>query len=134
MGIKGVIFDLDGVLCSTDECHYLAWKELADSLGIPFDETINRRLRGVSRMESLDIILQAAGRAFSSREKQALAARKNERYRRLLMKLTPADLPGGVRQPWMSCGEGGCGLRWAPPAKTRRLFCRGWGLKTGSTQ
>ena len=63
MGIKGVIFDLDGVLCSTDECHYLAWKELADSLGIPFDETINRRLRGVSRMESLDIILQAAGRA-----------------------------------------------------------------------
>ena len=97
MGIKGVIFDLDGVLCSTDECHYLAWKELADSLGIPFDETINRRLRGVSRMESLDIILQAAGRAFSSREKQALAARKNERYRRLLMKLTPADLPGGVR-------------------------------------
>lgn len=54
---EGVIFDLDGVICFTDHYHYLAWKALADSLGIDFDETKNDRLRGVSRMESLEIVL-----------------------------------------------------------------------------
>lgn len=54
----GVIFDLDGVICFTDKYHYLAWKTVADKLGIYFDEVINNRLRGVSRMESLEIILE----------------------------------------------------------------------------
>ena len=58
--IKGVIFDLDGVICSTDELHYLAWKKLADSIGVYFDRQINSRLRGVSRIESLDIILESS--------------------------------------------------------------------------
>lgn len=53
---KGIIFDLDGVVVSTDDCHYRAWKFLADAEGIPFDRTVNERLRGVSRMESLQII------------------------------------------------------------------------------
>ena len=56
--MKAIIFDLDGVICSTDRYHYLAWKALADKLDIPFDEKDNERLRGVSRMESLDIILE----------------------------------------------------------------------------
>ena len=56
--IIGVIFDLDGVIVSTDNCHYLAWKRMADEEGIYFDRTINERLRGVSRMESLEIILE----------------------------------------------------------------------------
>ena len=56
--MKAIIFDLDGVICSTDHYHYLAWKSLADDLNIPFDEKDNERLRGVSRMESLDIILE----------------------------------------------------------------------------
>ena len=59
-GIRGGIFDLDGVLCSTDEYHYRAWKSLADSLGIAFDRKENCRLRGVSREESLEIILERA--------------------------------------------------------------------------
>ena len=54
---EAVVFDLDGVICHTDHYHYLGWKSVADDLGIPFDETINNRLRGVSRMESLDIVL-----------------------------------------------------------------------------
>ena len=58
MKYKAVIFDLDGVICFTDEYHYLAWKQLADKLSIPFDRTINERLRGVSRMDSLEIILE----------------------------------------------------------------------------
>ena len=58
MNIKAVIFDLDGVIVSTDQYHYKAWKQLADKEDIPFDETINNQLRGVSRMESLEIILK----------------------------------------------------------------------------
>lgn len=58
--IDTIIFDLDGVICSTDHYHYLAWKKLSDELHISFDEKDNEKLRGVSRMESLDIILEKA--------------------------------------------------------------------------
>ena len=58
MKYKAIIFDLDGVVVSTDNCHYEAWKQLADEEGIYFDRTINERLRGVSRMESLEIVLE----------------------------------------------------------------------------
>ena len=75
---EGVIFDLDGVLCSTDEYHYRAWKSLADSLGIAFDRTVNRRLRGVSREESLEIVLEKAGKEYSAEEKRQLCSQKNE--------------------------------------------------------
>lgn len=97
MKYKGIIFDLDGVLCSTDEYHYQAWKALADRLRIPFDRERNNLLRGVSRMESLDIILEKADRPFTDAEKTALATEKNDLYRRLLGNMTPADLPSGVR-------------------------------------
>jgi len=59
---KGVIFDLDGVICSTDRYHYQAWKALADKIGVPFDEEVNHRLKGVSRMDSLEIILENGNR------------------------------------------------------------------------
>ncbi len=95
---KGVIFDLDGVICFTDRYHYLAWKTLADSLGIAFDAKKNDRLRGVSRMESLDIILEGTGTAFSDAEKQALADKKNSLYRELLQTMTPNDLSAEVRE------------------------------------
>ncbi|MBR4067950.1 MAG: beta-phosphoglucomutase [Clostridia bacterium] len=95
--IQGVIFDLDGVIVSTDNCHYLAWKRMADEEGIPFDRTINERLRGVSRMESLSIILEKAAREYSEEEKQAMAARKNGYYVELIGSLTPDDmLPGAL--------------------------------------
>ena len=70
---KAVIFDLDGVICFTDKYHYQAWKMLADRLGIYFDEKINDRLRGVSRMASLEIILERATREYSPEEKEAFA-------------------------------------------------------------
>ena len=78
MKYKGIIFDLDGVICSTDEYHYRAWKQLADRIGVPFDRTVNNRLRGVSRMESLEIILEKSPVAYSEAEKQAMADEKNE--------------------------------------------------------
>ncbi|MDO5144982.1 MAG: beta-phosphoglucomutase [bacterium] len=97
MKYKGIIFDLDGVICSTDEYHYLAWKALADRLGIPFDRTINNRLRGVSRMESLEIILEKAEQSYTDAEKLAFAEEKNTLYRQLLANMSPADLTDEVR-------------------------------------
>lgn len=95
--IKGVIFDLDGVIVSTDNCHYQAWKRMADEEGIPFDRTINERLRGVSRMESLSLILEKADKEYSEEEKQAMASRKNGYYAELIRGLTPEDmLPGAM--------------------------------------
>ena len=95
--IKAVIFDLDGVIVSTDDCHYRAWKKRADEEGIYFDREINNRLRGVSRMASLDIVLERADKEYSESEKQALAERKNNYYKELICELTPGDiLPGAM--------------------------------------
>lgn len=95
--IRGVIFDLDGVIVSTDDCHYRAWKRMADEEGIYFDRTINERLRGVSRMESLQIILERASKAYTDDQKLAMATRKNSYYVELIGSLTPADiLPGAA--------------------------------------
>lgn len=95
--IYAIIFDLDGVICSTDWYHYLAWKSLADRLGIYFDEEINRQLRGVSRMESLEIVLGRHSSDYSAEEKMALAAEKNEIYKSYLSSITPGDLSKEVR-------------------------------------
>ena len=95
--IYAIIFDLDGVICSTDQYHYLAWKALADRLGIYFDEEINRQLRGVSRMESLEIVLGKHSSDYSAEEKMALAAEKNEIYKSYLASMTPGDLSKEVR-------------------------------------
>lgn len=93
MKYKAVIFDLDGVICHTDRSHYLAWKKLADSLNIPFDEQINNRLRGVSRLDSLDIILEKSTQRYTDNEKKAFAEEKNKVYQELLNSMTPEDLP-----------------------------------------
>lgn len=92
MKYKGIIFDLDGVICSTDEYHYQAWKALADRLSIPFDRERNNLLRGVSRMESLNIILEKSEIAYTEEEKLAFAEEKNNTYRQLLARMSTADL------------------------------------------
>ncbi len=97
MKYKGIIFDLDGVICSTDEYHYLAWKALADRLGIPFDRERNNLLRGVSRMASLDIILEKSEKTYTDEEKAAFAEEKNTTYRQLLGRMSPADLSDDVK-------------------------------------
>ncbi len=83
--IKGIIFDLDGVIVSTDQYHYQAWKKIADEMKIYFDEKINHRLRGVGRMESLEIILeQYHGDPLTQNRKNVLAEEKNNIYKSLL--------------------------------------------------
>ena len=96
--IKAFIFDLDGVIVFTDKFHYLAWKQMADSMGIYFDEEINHRLRGVSRMDSLEIILERyEGEPLSDERKQELCAYKNGIYRDYLATMTPDDVKQEVR-------------------------------------
>ena len=99
MQFQAIIFDLDGVICFTDEYHYRAWKAMADDMGIPFDRTVNNRLRGVSRMASLDIILEKyEGPALSQAEKEKLAQQKNDIYRESLKEMSPADLSAEVKE------------------------------------
>lgn len=109
--IKGVIFDLDGVIVSTDEYHFRAWNQLAESEGIAFSRSDNERLRGVSRMESLDIILEKATKEYSDDEKVEMATRKNEIYRELLKNLTPDDILPGVSD--LLAGLRGRGIKMA---------------------
>lgn len=96
--LKCVIFDLDGVLVSTDELHYEAWKAIAKKLGVPFSREDNMRQRGVSRMESLEVVLEKCHHAFTREEKKALATEKNNLYRSMLSGLSPTDVLEGVRE------------------------------------
>ena len=99
MQYKAVIFDLDGVLVFTDKYHYLAWKSLADRLGIPFSKEDNDRLRGVSREESLDIILEKyRGEAISLQQKEEYLKEKNDIYRSSLGSMTGDDVSPMVRE------------------------------------
>jgi len=95
--MQAVIFDLDGVIVSTDQYHFLAWKAMADEEGIYFDERINERLRGIGRMESLEIILEQAHKSYTEAEKLELTQRKNQYYVNFLKEnLTPDDILPGV--------------------------------------
>ncbi len=94
--VKAVIFDLDGVLVTTDELHFAAWKTLAERIGIKnFTRADNARQRGVSRMASLEVVLEKSDREFSDEEKTALAEEKNKMYVESLSALSRSDvLPG----------------------------------------
>lgn len=129
MKYKAIIFDLDGVICFTDHYHFLAWKALADSLNIPFDETKNDRLRGVSRMASLEIVLEDYhGPALSEAEKGNLAEKKNDLYRTLLQSMTPADLSDEVRSTLDSLRAEGVKLAIGSSSKNTPLILERIGL------
>jgi beta-phosphoglucomutase len=95
---KGVIFDLDGVIVTTDEYHYQAWRQIADEIGVPFDRKANERLRGVSRMDCMEIVLEKMPGRYSSAEKEALAEKKNATYRAMLSQLSPDNCFEGAKQ------------------------------------
>lgn len=129
MGIKGVIFDLDGVIVFTDKFHYQAWKKAADELGVYFDEKINNRLRGVSRMESLEIILENYhGEPLSGEEKERIAAQKNETYRELLRTMTPADVTEEVRNTLAELRRMGIRLAVGSSSKNAKFILERVGL------
>lgn len=126
---KAIIFDLDGVICHTDHYHYLAWKQLADRLGIEFDEKINNRLRGVSRMDSLEIILEKwDGEPFSEEEKLRFAEEKNEIYKELLKKMSTKDLSNEVKETLEQLRAGGLLLSIGSSSKNTRFILGQIGL------
>ena len=130
MKYQAVIFDLDGVICSTDRYHYLAWKELADRLGIYFDEEINNKLRGVSRMESLEIILQQSkvGNDYTIREKEKFADEKNEIYKKFLLNMSENDLSHEVKETLIKLKDKGLLLAIGSSSKNAMFILRQLGL------
>ncbi len=97
MKIKACIFDLDGVIVDTAKYHYLAWKALADKLGFEFTKEHNERLKGVSRMDSLEILLEIGGVSLSQEEKEKYAAEKNTLYVSFIEQMKPDEILPDVR-------------------------------------
>ncbi len=128
--IKAVIFDLDGVIVSTDDCHYRAWKRMADEEGIYFDMEINNRLRGVSRTASLDIVLEMADREYSEDEKQALAEKKNNYYKKLICELTPNDILPGAMETLEELKKNGIKIAIGSSSKNTPIILKQIGLDT----
>lgn len=126
--MKAIIFDLDGVICHTDEYHYQAWKAMADSMGIPFDREINNRLRGVSRMASLEIILEQYKGELSQAEKETLATQKNELYKDSLKNMSPADLSGEVKATLETLRDRGYKLAIGSSSKNTPFILQQLGL------
>jgi beta-phosphoglucomutase len=94
--IRACIFDLDGVIVDTAKYHFIAWRELAAELGFEFTEDHNERLKGVSRMTSLEILLEVGGIKLDEEQKLKLAAQKNDRYVSYIEKMTPDEILPGV--------------------------------------
>lgn len=128
MRYKAIIFDLDGVICHTDQYHYMAWKRVADDLGIYFDETINNRLRGVSRMESFEIILERYDGKMSEEDKIRYTAEKNEVYKTLLKNMSPTDLDGEIKETLDALREKGIKLAIGSSSKNAKFILGQLGL------
>jgi beta-phosphoglucomutase len=105
--IKACIFDLDGVIVDTAVYHYRAWKRLANELGFDFTEEDNEKLKGVSRVQSLELILQWGHITKTASEKEELAARKNDWYVEMISHMTPAEISPGARAFLEACRAAG---------------------------
>lgn len=119
---KAFIFDLDGVICFTDKYHFLAWKALADKLGISFDEKVNDKLRGVSRMASLEIILEKSNVQYTQEQKESFAEEKNANYRKLLNNMKPSDISDDVRETLVTLKKLGYKLAIGSSSKNTPLI------------
>ena len=105
--IKACIFDLDGVIVDTAVYHYKAWKRLANELGFDLTEQQNEKLKGVSRVRSLELILQWGGVTKTAAEQEELAARKNEWYVEMINRMTPDEILPGAKEFLIACREAG---------------------------
>jgi beta-phosphoglucomutase len=121
--LKGIIFDLDGVITDTAEFHYLAWKKLASELNITLSEDLNEKLKGISRLQSLEIILQSANLQdnFSDLEKIELADRKNDYYLNLIQTISPKNILPGIVPFINECKSFSCKIGLASASKNAKL-------------
>ena len=128
MGFRGTIFDLHGVIVSTDEQHYLGWQALADRLGIPFSREVNSRFRGVSRMACMNILEELGGKHYTDSEKIAYADWKNEYYRKLLAQMSSDDLSQEVRSTLDALRARGLKLAVGSSSKNAKFILQRIGL------
>jgi len=120
--IKGAIFDLDGVIVDTAKYHYLAWKRLAAELGFYFSEDHNERLKGVSRMRSLDILLEVGGVIMADDQKNEAASRKNAWYVEYLYTLDETALLSGTKEYLICLRENGIKIALGSASKNAPLI------------
>ncbi|MDH6429724.1 beta-phosphoglucomutase [Paenibacillus odorifer] len=120
--MKGAIFDLDGVIVDTAKYHYLAWASLADELGFKFTEEDNERLKGVSRMRSLDILLEVGGLEFEEAEKLAMAEKKNRLYVEYISRLEESELLPGVKEYLTGLRSRGIGIALGSASKNAEFI------------
>ncbi len=122
--IKALIFDLDGVIVDTAHYHFVAWQRLARELGIDFTEKDNERLKGVSRMRSLEIILEIGNRQMSESEKERLATRKNAWFVEYIQNVKPDEIFPGVKEMIQTCKAAGFRVALASSSKNARTVLR----------
>ena len=125
---KAVIFDLDGVICHTDQYHYNAWKMMADEYGLEFNEVLNDQLRGVSRSESLEIILEENHKTMSKEEKLIFTEKKNQVYVQLLVNMSTIDLQKEVFITLNSLKQRGYILAIGSSSKNAKLILNKLGI------
>ena len=118
--IKACIFDLDGVIVDTARYHYLAWKRLAKEIGVDLTLEDNERLKGVSRMRSLEIILELGGISLSEIEKERLANKKNTWFVDYIDRMAPEEIFPGVRSMMKGMREQGLKLALASSSKNAK--------------
>ena len=124
--VRGFIFDLDGVLTDSSEYHYQSWQRLADEMGLPFSRADNERLRGVSRRESLLLLLK--GQSFPEPELAAMMERKNRYYRELIQQITPRDLLPGVAELLAELRAAGLKIAVGSSSKNARAVIQSLGI------
>ena len=129
---EAVIFDLDGVITDTAEYHYLAWKQLGEEIGISFDREFNETLKGVSRLDSLERILELGNRQqdFTLAEKEALANKKNDHYVHLIQDITPADLLPGIQELLQNLKASGYKIGMASASKNAFTVTKALGVQS----
>lgn len=126
--IKACLFDLDGVLVDTAKYHYLAWKRLAEELGFEFTEQDNERLKGVSRMASLDILLSIGNIELTEPEKLELASRKNNWYFDMISKMDASEILPGALEFLKDCRENGLKVALGSASKNAMTILNNTGL------
>lgn len=130
MKLEAIVFDLDGVVTDTAHYHFVAWRDIASELGITIDEAFNERLKGVSRLDSLRLILAHGGQAdvFSDAQLEEIATRKNEHYMSLLSDLTPAAILPGIGELLQSLRQTGLRIGLASVSKNAPQVLAALGL------
>jgi len=110
MMLKACLFDLDGVIVDTARYHFVAWREIAEELGFVFTEEDNEKLKGVSRIRSLEILLEIGGISLDDESKMLLAQKKNSLYLQYVLKMRPDEVLPGAREFLTDCRNNNLGI------------------------